>query len=257
MRRGLQNSLNNHYMRMIRTLGKWSLLLGVAAMLGTGISVKFIVPKVHDAATDGKGVVIKRDTDDNAITLYEDEKVPSGYEDELDTDAPQLIYQNQVRASEGEGGQHEDGRQDLVSVSRSERRQLERITSRFLRRWQTFEVGQSDRAYTDALRPMVDLSRLDRVTRRLDDMEDPAVGRNGQTGARLETYAPVGDPMKILRYDGRTAYVSTVGEVSYTGPALTWANKKVRRAYALVLTRYRDGWKVSRAAAQTQGEIIE
>lgn len=260
MRGKLQDLLNNTYLRVIRSLAKWALLLLFAALLGLGVSSQYVAPKIKKSVTDGNGVVVQRDSDGQPVTLYDDEKLPKGYDDELSVGAPQLIYQNQTR-SQKEAGAHtgvgEDESQDLVKISTAERQRLVKVARRFIEEWETFELGESDSSYRKRIMPYSDLSRVDTLTSRKDNIQERAVARDGLTGSQLERYSPVAGNVRVLRYDRQSAYVATVGEVSYTGPALNWAGRKVRRSYALVLTKFRNGWKVSRAAAQTQGSIIE
>jgi len=251
----LTRYLNSRYMRMIRKIAKWALITAIVALIGMGLSVKLIVPKVTEQLTKDQGVTVIRDADGTPQTLYDGDKIPQDYNQELNVGTPQLIYQNQTRSRDDD--REEDANIDLAKISRSDRQQLARATDRFLYAWETFHVGESDQRYRDSLTAHADLGRLDAITNRADNIQDPAISRDGQSGQQLDPEIRPSQLMRVLRYNGDTAYLSTTGEVLYTGPSLTWQGRRVMRAYALVLTRFRDGWRVSRAAAQTQGPIIQ
>jgi len=251
----LTRYLNSRYMRMIRKVAKWALITAIVALIGVGLSVKLIVPKVTDQLTKNQGVTVIRDADGVPQTLYDGDKIPKDYNQELNVGTPQLIYQNQVRSRDDD--REEDASIDLAKISEADRKQLAKATDGFLYAWETFQVGESDRRYRDSLAAHSDLGRLDALTSRTDNIQDPAISRDGQSGQQLDREIRPSQLMRVLRYSGNTAYVSATGEVLYTGPSLTWQGRRVMRAYALVLTRFRDGWRVSRAAAQTQGPIIQ
>ena len=259
MRARLSDTLNSWYMRLVRRAAKWVLLALLAALITIGTSVQFAVPKAKKALSDGKGVVVTRDLDGQPVTIYENDKIPKGYDEELSVGAPQLIYNNQARSLEhaDHAGHDEDHPLDETSVPPQDRKKLQSTVGEFLTAWETFDVGETDDSYRQRLIDLVDPGREEEIVTRDDNNQNPAISRDGITGSQLEEYSDPGGSMRVLRYDGSTAYVSAQAEILYTGPALNWAGRRVIRSYGIVLTRFRDGWRVSRSAAQTQGSIIE
>lgn len=256
MRGRLQGLMNRVYVQTGLQALKWGLIFLGVALLGVGISVKFVLPKAKKQYQQQQGVEVVRDADGQPKTLYKDKALPKNYQEELRTGAPTLIYENQARAYE-EDSDHEDHSPDQDKVARSERRSVARVAAKFLRNWETFYVGESDRQYERRLASTSDPGQLEALRDRVDNLQNSSIGRRGISGSRLVDPSQPGRTLRILRYDGNTAYVSMFSEIEYTGPSLSFSGRKVRRSYALVMTRFRDGWKVTRAAAQTQGGIIE
>jgi hypothetical protein len=257
MRSSLTSLLNNRFVRFLRGVGKWSLLFLLAALAGVTVSTRVVIPKITNSVVAEKGVRVTHNADGQEEVVFQDDKTPKNYDDELSVGAPQLIYENQARAQPSKDSRAEDHSLDQVSVPGAERDRLVHLLAGFLHEWESFKVGETDGAYQRRLQPYADLTRIDDLVRRRDNMQDEAVSRDGVSGSQLASYSDPGGRMRVLRYSSNSAYVASTGEVLYTGPALSWQGRKVIRAYALVLTRFRSGWRVSRAAAQTQGPIIE
>lgn len=258
MRGRLHGLMNRAYVQMGLQALKWGLIFLGIALLGIGISVKFVLPKAKKQYQQQQGVEVVRDADGQPQTLYKDKAVPKNYQEELKAGAPTLIYENQARAyKHGDSGETEDLDPDKEQIARTQRRALARVAAKFLRNWETFYVGESDGQYERRLASTSDPGQLEALRDRVDNLQNQSIGRRGISGSRLADPRQPAETLKVLRYDGNTAYVSSFAEIEYTGPSLSFSGRKVRRSYGLVMTRFRDGWKVTRAAAQTQGGIIE
>lgn len=171
-----------------------------------------------------------------------------------------LIYENQVRSTREEDSKYsEDGPgQAGVKLRDSDRQQLIDISDRFLALWETFEPSTTAAEYRAALAPVVEPGRLEEVASRKDDYQSETIRPGGGVGSmwQFDGFTPRND-LVVRRFDGQTAYVTSWGEITTGGPSLVLSGKRFLRSYALILTQSRDGWRVSRAVAQTLNEIID
>lgn len=233
-------------------------LLAVILVLMAGVWVAgTFTDKVITGYATGSGVkVIERDT--GFGVLYEDEKVPQTYEEELDVAPAQLIYENQARAARDDQGPNgpEDAR-PAPDISDDDREAIIGTVTAFVRQWETFEVGESDGDYGGRLRPYALASALDALVTRDDNNQNDQIGRSGKSGSRFAPelgFSPARS-LSFLRYDGKTAYTTSRGSVQYTGPSIIWSGGQAIRTYAVVLEKLNGKWYVARAAAQTLSRI--
>jgi len=241
---------------LIKTFKYTSLTL--LGLMGGFVLCQFVVlPVAKKQLVSGK-VQTRRTLDGEPISVYQAQATPQTYSQQMDADSTQLIYQHQQRfydkkaATESSG---EDESPDLVTIPDPERQALRPVVQNFIAQWETFSVGESDKDYQRGLLPLADPDQLDSLAAREDNSQNADISRSGSSGSQLEGGINPGDNMVVLDFDGKTAYVSAVASVRYIGPSLTFKDMLVRRSYGIVLRKGETGWKVSRCAAETLGQI--
>ncbi len=251
----MHDELKRTYLRLIKGLAKWGLIVMLAAAAGSIVAAKLLVPEIESSVKrQAKGTKVKRAPGGRKLVVYGDSKTPVTRVQELAADGPQLIYQNQARYYRRLDD--EDGTGDLAPVPPPARRALASAAARFLRAWETYRAGESPASYRARLAPFTDPSSLDDIAARSDNQQGRGVGPGLESGSRVPAvgFGPATN-MTVLRYDGQSASVSALGEAVYTGPSLIWKGTHVMRTYTLVMRRSGGRWRVERAAAATMGPI--
>lgn len=253
----LSGLINRRFRQILGKSIKWTVIVLGAALAGFAASQWIAMPMISHKLKP-EDVKVVRNSKGQARTVYGEKKTPRTFDEEMGADAPQLIYQNQQRFYDDNASGEEDQPSSKAPVPAREQRRVSRATARFLRAWETFSAGDSEDRYRRRIAPYADAAGLDDLVERSDSIQRQEIRPGGQSGSHLDlSEADPAAEAKVLRFDEKTAYVSTTAAVTYTGPSLTWMGLKVRRSYGMVLTNTRDGWKVLRCAAQTLGEVIE
>lgn len=262
MRAWLLDQLNSFYVKVLLRAGKWTILGLFFTLMVMGISFKFVLPRVVQIAKEQSNTQVVRQGN-NAKVMYKDKAIPRDFSAELEAQAPVMIYENQLRSTRpsdapDEKGRPEDGppRPDGIDVPMKERKALLGITNQFLSHWENFGPSDTPRSYRASISPYVSPEALDDVAKRKDNIQIDAIRPGGQVGSRWMTdgYSP-NTSMAVRRFDGSTAYITTVGEIVTDGPSLVMDKTRYIRSYALILERTSAGFKVRRAVAQTLVQV--
>jgi len=254
---------NKLYLPAVLRFAKWTMAALLIVFLLIGVGAKFVMPKIMKSAAESSKTTVVGSGDESRI-LYKDNALPKDYASELATEAPMLIYENQLRSTRNlekpdEQGRPEDGppRPAGIQVSLPVRAALTKTSDQFLRRWETFDTSTSLAAYRSSLAPYVEADALPAVAERKDSFQNEAIAPGGNVGWHLQYdgYTPA-PTLVVRRYNGDTAYVTMLGEVATFGPGLIMRDVRYLRSYALLLKASDGEWKVTRAAAQTLSQIL-
>lgn len=263
MRAWLLEQLNSVYAKILLRLGKWTLVGLILTFLGFGALASFVFPRLLSQAQKSSNTQVVTIGGQSKV-VYKDKAIPKNYREELDAQGPVMIYENQARSAkdttkpDSKGRPEEVYRVEGVDVKPSERKALLAAVNRFLSRWETFEPITTDEEYRASISPFVSPAGLDDIAERKDNVQIDAISPGGQVGTRWVTdgFTP-SVRMAVRRYDGQTAYITTVGEVVTQGPSLVMSDLRYLRSYALVMENTEGGWKVRRAVAQTLVQVLE
>ena len=261
--------INRSYGRMLLQIGKWGLIFLVVSMLCLGIGVKFVLPAGLKKMREDSNTTLVQNSSGSSKVLYKDKAIPKDYDGEINASGPELIYENQSQAVK-----HNDGSKDGVSeddtnagmpgvkIPVAEQKNFAQLVKRFLGQWETFSSSTTKQDYLNQLRPYLDPQIVDNpdnsVVQRKDNDQPSIVGPGKSVGSRLAASGFTPDHMMTgRRYDGKTAYLTTNGEIILTGDSLVLSGKRYIRSYAIILRRGIGGWKIMRVVAQTLKEVID
>jgi len=263
MRSWLLDTLNKAYVKILLRVGKWTVLGLLFILLMAGVSFKFVLPKAVQIAKQNSQTQIVGEGDQARI-MYKDKALPKDFRDELNAQAPVMIYENQLRSTRPSDepdleGRPEDGpaRPAGLQIGRADRNKLLDLANSFLVEWENFSPATTPAEYKAALAADVIPSSLDQIASRQDNIQIEAIKPGGQVGSRLLTdgFTP-NNRMAVRRFDGRSAYLTSLGEIMTDGPSLIMKGTRYLRSYSLLVEKTTEGWKVRRAIAQTLGQII-
>lgn len=235
--------LDKVFRRTLLKVIKWAVIIAVAAISGTYIGLKVAIPQVEKKLTP-EGSTITTDSQGDDTLVYEDKVIPKSLAEEMTSHPDKLIAEQQQRTAENPnpGG----------DISGRDRRQLTRLGTMFLRRWETFNAGELQVDYTARLAPYTLRADLDTIAARTDAQQPDAIGLDGSSGSALIRQHP---GLRVLRFDGTSATVSFNATVRYTGPDMTWSGIIVVRSYTLVCRRTPQGWRIARAVGRTIEQV--
>lgn len=246
------------YLRHIRkatlTLLKYWLAICLAMIGGITVSHKLAIPLVEKHFLGVRGVKLL-ETPGQSVEIYSGDKIPDSYNDELSFPPHQLIFERQERYYQSNHSGESSEERGGVEVPKEERKAISEVAIAFIKEWDTFSADESLNSYRRRIEPYADPSYLPSLAERADNLQAYQVGIGKLSGSRVEPDSLAEGVVVFLRYDGETAYLNTLGIVTYTGPSLAFAGERKRRSYNLVMRKTADGWKVQRCAAETMGEV--
>jgi hypothetical protein len=140
-----------------------------------------------------------------------------------------------------------------VPVNASEANKLASLSELFLARWETFRPlnAASVARYRSRLAPLTAPTALALVASQTEQGEPKIICASPVcTGGTTWIKLPPGSGQIVLRADdGRSAYLTRYGAISYQLPGQTLDGQKVVREYALTFSKLGGRWWVSRAVA--------
>lgn len=264
MRVWMLKALNSFYVRVLLRVSKWTILILFAVFLFIGMGVKFVFPKAIDFAKSQSNTQVEG-SGENAQVLYKDQALPRDFQAELDADPEMLIYENQARSKieadepDANGGFEDGPAFNRNNINPRDSQALLVLANNFLSRWETFGPTTDKATYSRSLAPYVGFDALEDVTARKDNIQNSNIAPGAAVGSKWVTdgFTPERS-LLIQRYDGETAYLTTLGEIVTTGSSLVFKDTRYIRSYSLIVNRGSDGsWKVERAVAQTRSQVIE
>lgn len=139
-----------------------------------------------------------------------------------------------------------------VVAPAADERALTALVNEFLPAYETFRPDQDRGDYARGFASLVVPDRLDAVASRQDNHAPIEVGvcEDCSTGSVFTTEIDPGLYLTVRRYSSDNAYITTQGNVRYTGQGVA-AGRTFRRSYALLVSRLPDGWRVHRVASET------
>jgi hypothetical protein len=262
MRLWLGKQLNTVYVKVLLRAGKWTIVVLLLIFFFVGAGFKWALPQAVKMVKEQNNTQLVGPAGSKKI-MYKDKALPKDFRDELDAEAPVLIYENQLRSVKEAGDPHSNGQAEDAPLSYeglrvppSVRRGLLAAADSFLSRWEEFSPGVSQEEYLSSLAPYVDPQGLPDIVSRADNIQSDAIAPGGQVGSHWETdgFTPASS-MAVRRYDGDSAYLTMAGEMTTAGPSLVYHKSRYIRSYSLVMVRSGKSWKVRRAAAQTLAQV--
>jgi hypothetical protein len=171
-------------------------------------------------------------------------RIPKTHEARL-TAAPTTLLPNHL------------GETPAVDVPTNDRQQLAAGARAFLRAWETYKPGEPKGAYEQRITPFSASGKASLLTLRIDSHQTPIACPEPRCGAG-SSWIDEGSVVVIRAYDERNAYLTTYGAIRYLADPQHQSYlgaKEFSRAYALLMVKEGNEWKVERAVAETIGEL--
>lgn len=263
MRVWLLQALNSVYVKVLLRLSKWTVIGLLTVFLLAGVGFRFLLPRAIDIAKQRSNTQVVKTPGGESRILYKDKALPQNFQEELKAEPSMLIYENQLRSARDstkpdEQGQPEDAPLlNKNNINPAERRRLQSLAISFLSRWESFGPSTGKQEYQAELAPYAIFDALPSLVDREDNLQNSNIAPGSRVGSKflMDGYSPKSH-FDIRRYDGQTAYITTLGEIETTGPSLVFNGTRFLRSYALIVERTDSGWKIQRAAAQTRTQIV-
>lgn len=253
------DSANRAYRELLIQILKVVVLFTLVSIVSLLLATRLAAPALQKAILrPDPGIKRVIDPSGQSRVLYSGDKVPAELEEQLSFPAAQLILQNQRRFFEAQGSEERAAALDQGAPP-DQRRQMLLASTAFIRGYDQFNPGESLSDWEARWERFssLDSSLRARLSSRSDDLTS-AAPRPGHSALGLRVDSVSDDPLHMTVLDARpdSAYLNLTGLVSYTGSNAIYRGRRVRRSYNLVLERGDRGWKVSRVAIQTLGEVI-
>lgn len=153
---------------------------------------------------------------------------------------------------------------DPANITSAERGQIEETVERFLKRWETFGVGdnqdlrgtEQQRKYRDDIFKLTTPGGFEDVASRAESKQTERVCPTCEVGSQMTFFDPK-EAMTVRMYDNQSAFVTASATVTYLAgdPGDRLHRTRWLRSYGIVLEKQDGQWKVKRVSAATATDL--